>query len=230
MMESPKSNWMNPPPADQASAAVGALVCVVDDEETVRRSLSRLLRSAGHTARTFASARDFLDSEPHPGPCCLILDVNMPELDGFDLQVELAGRTEQIVFLTGYGDVPMCARAMKSGAVDFLSKPVGDVVLLDAVSRALDRSAAMGSAVAGRKVAQSRLSRLTPRERAVFDRVVTGLMNKQIAADLGIAEKTIKVHRGRMMRKTGVLSVPDLVRLAIAAGCSPLAATGETPT
>ena len=209
------------------NASANRYVAVVDDDESVRQSLGRLVRSAGFAARTFASARDFLVANPHPGPCCLILDVNMPDIDGFGLQQELAGRTEQIVFLTGHGDVPMCARAMKSGAVDFLGKPVDDDVLIDAVSRALERSAALVSAFSDMQAARARLAKLTPRERAVFTRVIAGMLNKQIAADLGIAEKTIKIHRGRMMRKTGALSVPDLVRLAIAAGCAPYTADGE---
>lgn len=191
-------------------------VAVVDDDENVCQSLARRIRSAGYAASTFASGRDFLVTDPRPGPCCLIVDVK-PDLDGFDLQQKLAGRTEQIVFLTAHGDVPMCARAMKSGAVDFLGKHVDDGVLMDAVSRALARSAAMVSAISARETARVRLAALTPREREVFERVIAGMLNKQIAADLGIAEKTIKVHRGRMMRKTGVVSVPDLVRLAISA-------------
>ena len=199
------------------------LVCVVDDEKSVRQSLERLLRSAGYATRSHASAKDYLAAVAHPGPCCLILDMNMPEVDGFGLQQELEGRAEQIVFLTGHGDVPMCARAMKSGAIDFLSKPVDDQTLLEAVERALKRSTTLGTAISGRERARRKLATLTARERAVFDRVVAGMLNKQIAADLEIAEKTVKVHRGRMMRKAGVVSVPDLVRLAIAAGCAPVA-------
>ena len=149
----------------------------------------------------------------------------MPGLDGFGLQRELEGRAEQIVFLTGFGDVPMCARAMKSGAVDFLSKPVDADAMLDAVARALNRSAELGSAMSVRAKARQKLASFTARERAVFDRVVEGMLNKQIAADLGIAEKTVKVHRGRMMRKAGIVSVSDLVRLAIAAGSAPGATT-----
>ena len=197
------------------------LVCVVDDENSVRQSLERLLRSVGYATQSFASARDYLAAEPHAGPCCLILDMHMPDVDGFGLQHELEGRTEQIVFLTGYGDVPMCARAMKSGAIDFLSKPVDAEVMLEAVARALERSSKLVNAGDSRARARKKLASLTARERAVFERVVTGMLNKQIAADLGIAEKTVKVHRGRMMRKAGVVSVPDLVRLAIVAGCAP---------
>lgn len=195
-----------------------SLVCVIDDDPAVRQSLWRLFRSAGQAVATFASAAEFLGQTPHPGPCCLVLDVRMPELDGFGLQQQLDGRPEQIVFLSGHGDVPMCARAFKSGAVDFLSKPVDDKVLLEAVGRALDRARASLGGRCIREAAQERLSKLTSREAAVMERVVAGMLNKQIAADLGIAEKTIKVHRGRMMRKTGVVSVPELLKLAITAG------------
>jgi len=194
------------------------LVCVVDDEETVRQSLGRLLRSAGLPVRSFASAADFLSAGAHPGPCCVVLDMNMSGMGGLDLQRELAGRTERVVFLTGYGDVPMCARAMKAGAVDFLTKPVDEEILLESVSRALELSAGAIAAMSDRSAACGKLKCLTPRERAVMERVVAGMLNKQIAADLGIAEKTIKVHRGRMMRKAGVVSVPELVRLVLRAG------------
>lgn len=228
MMKSAGSATIDALATGKALAPGEPLVCVVDDEKSVRQSLERLLRSAGYATRTYASAHDYLAAGPHPGPCCLILDMNMPDVDGFGLQKEIEGHAEQIVFLTGYGDVPMCARAMKSGAIDFLGKPVDDRILLDAVSRALKRSAAMGNLVAGRTQVSKKLSAFTARERDVFDRVVVGMLNKQIAADLGIAEKTVKVHRGRMMRKAGVVSVPDLVRLAIAAGCAPAVTTDGT--
>jgi FixJ family two-component response regulator len=214
---------LEPQAKREAPAPGEPLVCVVDDERSVRQSLERLLRSAGYATRCHASAHEYLTAESHPGPCCLILDMNMPEVDGFGLQHELEGHAEQIVFLTGYGDVPMCARAMKSGAIDFLGKPVDDQALLEAVERALKRSATLGIAMSGRERARRILATLTAREHAVFERVVAGMLNKQIAADLEIAEKTVKVHRGRMMRKAGVVSVPDLVRLAIAAGCAPAA-------
>jgi len=220
-MNTAGSAMMDPRAKGNAPAPGEPLVCVVDDEKSVRQSLERLLRSAGHATRSYASANEYLAATPHPGPCCLILDMNMPEVDGFGLQHELEGHAEQIVFLTGYGDVPMCARAMKSGAIDFLSKPVDDQALLEAVERALKRSATLGTAMSGRERARRKLATLTARERAVFERVVAGMLNKQIAADLEIAEKTVKVHRGRMMRKAGVVSVPDLVRLAIAAGRAP---------
>jgi FixJ family two-component response regulator len=202
-------------------------VAVVAEDEAICQTLARLVISAGYAARTFACGQDFLAEDPLPGPCCLIVDLNMPRLDGFDLQQELTGRTEQIVFLTAHGDVQMCARAMKLGAIDFLCKPVDDGVLLDAVTCAIERSAEMVSVISDRDAARGRLARFTPREREVFERVIKGMLNKQIAVDLGIAEKTIKIHRGRMMRKAGVVCVPDLVRLAIAAGQAPYAVSNK---
>lgn len=202
----------------------GALVCVVDDDDSLRRSLSRLFRAAGLPAETFSSAQDYLLHAAHDGPCCLVLDVRMPGLDGLELQRALASRDEQIVFLSGHGDVPMCAQAMKAGAVDFLTKPVDDEELIACVSRALSRSAKMRQAGAGRAEARARIAALTPREIEVMQRVISGMLNKQIAAELGAAEKTIKIHRGRVMEKTGVGSVAALVRLAQAAGIKPATA------
>jgi FixJ family two-component response regulator len=138
----------------------------------------------------------------------------MPVLDGFDLQNALAGHGEQIVFLTGHGDVPMCAKAMKAGAVDFLTKPVDGEILLSAVTRALERAREIRRTHTGRIAARAIMQSLTPRESEVMHCVITGMLNKQIAAKLGIAEKTVKIHRGRMMRKTCCISVPDLMRLA----------------
>jgi FixJ family two-component response regulator len=191
---------------------------VVDDDEPVRHCLERLLRSARLGVETFASAASYLARRPHPGPVCLILDVNMPGLDGFDLQKALAGRCEQIVFLTGHGDVPMCASAMKSGAVDFLTKPVDDEILLSAVSRAIARGRELGRTNGEQAAARTLIESLTPREFAVMRQVILGMLNKQIAAELGIAEKTVKIHRGRMMKKTRCISVPDLMRLVEKAG------------
>ena len=156
------------------------------------------------------------------GPSCLVLDVQLPGLDGLELQQALADRKEQIVFITGHGDVPMCTQAMKAGAVDFLIKPVDDKALLAAVRRALERSAEIRRMKAERASARAKLDRLTPREFEVLQRVIAGLLNKQIAAELGSAEKTVKIHRGRVMEKMGVASVPELVRLAQAAGVAPL--------
>ncbi len=194
------------------------LVCVVDDDEGIRECLDRLFRSARFAVRTYASAGDYLDREPHSGPVCVVLDVRMPGLDGFDLQHALSGSGEQVVFLTGHGDVAMCAKAMKSGAVDFLTKPVDDEILLAAVGLALER--AHGFCAEREKQASVRemLRTLTRRETEVMLRVVDGKLNKQIAAELGIAEKTVKIHRGRAMKKTRSASVPDLMKLIQSAG------------
>lgn len=203
------------PPAD-------GLVCIVDDDESVRRSLARLFRSARVLAETFPSATTFLERAPHDGPSCLVLDVHMPGIDGLELQRTLAAREAQIVFLTGRGDVPMCADAMKAGAVDFLTKPVDDEELLHAVSRALVRSGEVRQRLGERAAARGRLEALTPREFEVMQRVIAGLLNKQIADDLNSAEKTVKIHRGRVMEKMGVTSVADLVRAAQVAGVAPV--------
>jgi FixJ family two-component response regulator len=197
-----------------------ALICVVDDDEGVRHCLERLLRSARLRVETFASAANYIERKPHPGPVCIVLDVSMPGFDGFDLQKALAGRCEQIIFLTGHGDVPMCARAMKAGAVDFLTKPVDDEILLAAVARALERGRELGRTNAEQASACTMIQSLTPREVDVMQRVILGMLNKQIAADLGIAEKTVKIHRGRMMKKTRSASVPDLMRLVEKSGVS----------
>lgn len=199
-----------------------SLVCVVDDDASVRTGLSRLLRSAGLTAETFASARAFLDRTPHEGPSCLVLDVQMPGIDGLELQQALTRRQEQIIFLTGHGDISMCAGAMKAGAVDFLTKPVDDEALLVAIDRALTSSAETRGALSERNAVRTRLDTLTPREFEVMQRVIGGVLNKQIADELGAAEKTIKIHRGRMMEKMSVTSVADLVRLTQIAGVAPV--------
>jgi FixJ family two-component response regulator len=208
-----------------STLAADALVSIVDDEESIRRSLLRLFRSAHVMAESFESAHAYLDRPAHDGPCCLVLDVSMPGIDGLALQKALAARKTQIVFITGHGDVPMCAEAMKAGAVDFLTKPVDEEELFDAVARALGRSIKVRRAGADYAAARSRLEALTPREFEVMQRVVGGLLNKQIADELGTAEKTIKIHRGRVMEKMGVTSVAALVRVAQAAGVTPVSAT-----
>jgi FixJ family two-component response regulator len=202
-----------------------ALVCVVDDDDSVRRSLARLFRSVRLAAETFASGKELLDRPAHDGPSCLVLDMRMPGLDGLDLQKALAERAAQIVFLTGHGNVPTCAEAMKAGAVDFLTKPVEDEELLAAVARGLKRSVEARKSSAERSAARARLDTLTPREFEVMQRVIAGLLNKQIADELGAAEKTIKIHRGRVMEKMGVASVAELVRVAQTAGVAPAPAT-----
>jgi FixJ family two-component response regulator len=208
-------------PSSLSNPLPNVLVCIVDDDESVRRGLSRLFRSARLPAETFTSAHAYLDRATHDGPSCLVLDVQLPGLDGLELQQALADRKEQIVFITGHGDVPMCTQAMKAGAVDFLIKPVDDKALLAAVCRALERSAEIRKMKAERASARAKLERLTPREFEVLQRVIAGLLNKQIAAELGSAEKTVKIHRGRVMEKMGVTSVAELVRLAQVAGVTP---------
>jgi len=199
------------------------LVCVVDDDESVRRGLRRLLKSAGYTAEIFSSAEEYLAREIFQGALCLLLDVRMPGLKGPALQeaLEERGTCEQIVFITGHGDVPTATRAMKKGAVDFLTKPFDGEELIQAVKRALKRSEERLRNRGERLKARSRVEKLTPREFEVLRFVVMGLLNKQIAAELHTAEKTVKVHRGRVMQKLGVTSVADLVRISQRAGVSP---------
>src|ERR1700756_3127399 len=198
-------------------------VFVVDDDRSVRTSLANLLESDDYTVETFASASEYLSQTPLLGPACLVLDVRLPGLDGLALQRQLleGGRTEQIVFITGYGNIPMGIQAMKRGAVDFLPKPFEAHALLNAVAQAIARSA--DSWRERHEVAQvrARIATLTPREFEVFRLVITGLLNKQIAFELGAALRTIKTHRGRVMHKLGVESVADLVRLAQKVGVSP---------
>ena len=200
--------------------AVAPMVFVVDDEPSVRRSLTRLLASAGFTVEAFASAREFLARAPYAGPCCLVLDVRMPGLSGLELQETLAaaGRRMSIVFVTGHVDVPMSVRAMKRGAADLLTKPVDDKVLLAAIQRALAKDVADLGVEARVADVRKRVKLLSPRETEVFALVVTGMLNKQIAGELGIAEKTVKVHRARVMEKMRAGSVAELVRLADLAG------------
>jgi len=200
-----------------------ALVYIVDDDESVRRSLARLFRSAQVPVETFDSARAFLNRAPHEGPSCLVLVLQMPEIDGTALQHTLATSAVQIVFLTGHGDVSTCAGAMKAGAVDFLTKPADESELLAAVSRALARSMEIRTAAAERAAVLALLDTLTPREFEVLLGVIAGRLNKQIAEALGAAEKTIKIHRGRVMEKMRVASVAELVRQAQIGGVKPLA-------
>ena len=199
------------------------LVCAVDDDQSVRRGLRRLFKSAGYAAEMFASAEDYLAREIFEGPICLVLDVRMPGLNGLDLQktLESRGAFEQIVFITGHSDVSSCTQAMKNGAVDFLMKPFDGGELIEAVRRALRRGAECLHKRRERHEARGRIDKLTPREFEVFRFVIMGLLNKQIAAELHTAEKTIKVHRGRVMQKLGVTSVADLVRVSQRGGVSP---------
>ncbi len=190
-------------------------VFVVDDDGSVRKSLVRLLKSMGYPARPYASAREFLDDWRHdPAPGCLVLDVQLPGLNGLELQEQLRASAIPIpiIFITGHGDIPMSVRAMKAGAVDFLAKPFQDADLLRAVQEAIARNVESQAEHAEREAVAGLFAALTPREREVMALVVSGLANKRIAAELGTSEKTIKVHRGRVMEKMKVQSVADLVR------------------
>jgi FixJ family two-component response regulator len=190
------------------------LVLIVDDDAAIREALDELMHSAGMQAICFASTRDLLDASVLDRPGCLILDVRMPGASGLDLQHQLAtsGIPKPIIFLTGHGDIPMTVQAMKSGAVDFLTKPVRDQTLLDAVIAAIGRDAAQRAKASIIKRNVERLETLTPREREVLADVARGRLNKQIAYDFGISEVTVKLHRGNVMRKMQVASVGDLVR------------------
>ena len=202
-----------------------SLVFAIDDDPSVRKALARLLRLAGYQSEIFESASNFLKREPHAGPACVIVDVRMPGINGMHLQESLIqhGREEQLVFITGHGDVSTCAQAMKAGAVDFLTKPIRGDELLECVDRALMRSAEQRQRSEERKSARQLLDLLTPREVEVMQLVIRGLLNKQIAGELGTAEQTVKIHRGRVMHKLRVTSVAELVRLVEKAGGTPVA-------
>ncbi|MBX5173222.1 MULTISPECIES: response regulator [unclassified Rhizobium] len=192
-----------------------ATIHIVDDDVGILRALKRLLTIAGHNVETHLCAEDFLAKHDPDKPGCAIVDLGLPGLDGFGLQDSLViDHVERpIIFLTGNGNIPASVRAMKAGAVDFLTKPVEPNCLLSAVSQAIERDAAARQIGQERRIAEHRFATLTRREREVFAWVVAGRLNKQIAAELGTVEKTVKVHRGRMMEKMGVRNVADLVRL-----------------
>ena len=193
------------------------VVFVVDDDVSVRESLELLILSVGLQPETFASAEDFLGRSRIDGPSCLVLDVSLPNLNGLDLQKRIVDRMDMpIIFITGYGDVPTTVRAMKAGAVEFLTKPFDDDVLQNAIRQAIERSRTSRAHEAKLRALRLCYASLTPREREIMALVVSGLLNKQIAAELGISEITVKAHRGRVMRKMQVESLADLVRVAAA--------------
>ena len=199
------------------------MVFIVDDDDSVRRALARLIKSVDLNVETFASAHDFLKRQPHNGPACLVLDMRMPGLSGLDLQDELvaAGRTLPIIFISGHGSIPLSVRAMKAGAVDFIEKPFEDQSLLDAINQSLTKDRQAKLEQAELREIQRRVDSLTPREREVFAQVVSGKLNKHIAFELGTSERTIKAHRARVMKKMQANSLADLIRLAEKAGPHP---------
>ena len=199
------------------------IVFVIDDEPSVRKALARLLNSAGFRPETFASANDFLQRPHYDGPGCLVLDVHMPGLSGLELQDAMAsaGYYLPIVFISGKSDIPESVRGMKAGAVDFLKKPFSDTELLAAINVSLKKDLEARAARAERAKIDERVQALTPREREVLSFMVTGMLNKQIAFELGITEKTVKVHRARVMEKMQAGSVAELVRLAEKADIAP---------
>jgi FixJ family two-component response regulator len=202
-----------------------AVVHVVDDDQSVRTALSRLLRTAQLDVRTYASAREFLErpAEAHDAAGCVVLDLNMPGISGLELQDALAldPAALPVVFLTGYGDIPASVRAMKAGAVDFLTKPVDRERLLTVIGIALERDVERRRQRHQAASLEARFAALTPREQEVFDLLVTGMLNKQVGVALGTTERTVKAHRAHIMRKLEVDSVAELVRLAVALGRVP---------
>ncbi|MEJ2033438.1 MAG: response regulator [Deltaproteobacteria bacterium] len=207
------------------------LVVIVDDEPSIRKGLARLLGgSHGFDVMTFASAQELLAASlPDDEPCCLLLDVNLPDLNGLELQTKLLGRKHAMatVFITGYADIPLSVRAMKIGAIDFLTKPVDEEDLLIAVQEACRQARQLSISRQEDETIKKQLSSLTPREQEVLAHVVSGFLNKQIAYALNISEKTVKVHRARVMQKLGVASLVELVRLADNAGVRKLPLPAE---
>jgi FixJ family two-component response regulator len=198
---------------------VSSVVFIVDDDVSVRESLQSLITTAGWQPETFASAQEFLSRARADVPCCLVLDVTLPGLNGLELQQQLAERTEMpIIFITGHGDVPMSVQAMKAGAVEFLTKPFNDDVLLDAIRGAIEHSRAALRLESEMRALRTRYESLSPREREVMALVVSGLLNKQAGGELGISEITVKAHRGQVMRKMKADSLPDLVTMAARLG------------
>jgi FixJ family two-component response regulator len=200
-------------------STVPSIVFVVDDDVSVRDSLELLIKSGGWQPETFASAHEFLSRPRATVPCCLVLDVTLPGLNGLELQQQLAERTDMpIIFITGYGDVPMTVRAMKAGAVEFLTKPFKNEVLVVAIRGAIERSRDALRGEAELRMLRDCYASLTPREREVLALVVAGQLNKQVGGELGISEITVKAHRGQVMRKMKADSLPDLVTMAARLG------------
>ena len=196
--------------------SASSVVFIVDDDVSVRESLESMVREAGWNPKTYSTAQEFLDRQKESVPSCLVLDVSLPGLSGLELQKQIVDERSAmpIIFITGYGDVPMTVRAMKAGAMEFLTKPFSDEVLLSAIEQALERSrVALNRDVEMRALQKSYLS-LTPRERQVMSLVVSGMLNKQIGGELGISEVTVKAHRGRVMEKMTAGSLADLVKMA----------------
>ncbi|MFL9936542.1 response regulator [Paraburkholderia sp. RL18-103-BIB-C] len=202
--------------SESSSAHATPVVFIVDDDVSVRESLEAMIRFAGLRAETFASAQDFLERPRAMVPNCLVLDVRLPELSGLELQNRIASeRTDMpIIFITGYGDVPMTVRAMKAGAIEFLTKPFDDEVLLDAIRQAIERSRVALSEEAEMQALRDRYASLSRREREVMALVVSGLLNKQVGGELGITVYTVQVHRGQVMRKMNARSLANLVNMA----------------
>ena len=191
------------------------VVFVVDDDLAARTAAESLLHSVGLRVETFGSAAEFLDRRRADGPSCLVLDVRLPKMSGIELQRELAARGNAIpiIFITGHGDIPMSVEAMKAGAMEFLTKPFRGQMLLDAIHKALEKDRSVREETARLAEIRRRLECLTPREREVMEGVIAGRLNKEIAGDLRTSERTIKIHRANLMRKTGAESLPDLVRM-----------------
>ena len=202
-----------------------SIIFVVDDDPLVRDSVSSLLRSVGLQTRVFASTSEFLQEKRPPLPSCLVLDVRLPGVSGLDFQAELSSHNIHIpiIFMTGHGDIPMSVRAMKAGAVEFLTKPFREQDMLDAVKLALERDQGRIESEKASSGLKSSFETLTPREREIMALVAAGLMNKQVAGKVGLSEITVKVHRGRIMQKMGARTLADLVRMAEALGVRPSA-------